>query len=111
MSHKSLQLFNALNTLDIYASNLIDAFEKSQTQRRALLSLFSTDLLSIGAGYVPFPGKENEAIARNAVLESGYADIKTRMELLVVELKDCLSKAAELIRALGDNEFQFDFSK
>lgn len=109
MSSKFNDLFNLINQQDIYAQNLLDAFQINQIRRRELLALMDVEEITSGRRFSPLNGKETEVYARNAVLESDYRHLIIEFAKLEDNLAECLKRATKLIKTLGDDRFVFDF--
>lgn len=110
LAYKEVNLFNSLNTQDIYARTLIEAYEKSQTRRTELLDLMDLSMMTVGEGFMPVPGKEPEVKAQNEVLERGFTYVIEEIIKTENNLMGDLKAIGELLQKLGDGNFQFDLA-
>lgn len=111
MSSKSLKLFNLIDLQDLHSKNLLALFNRNQERRSELLSLMDVGVVTAGGPFTPVSGREQEAFARNSVLEQSFLELVQTISGVEADLRECLTGTADLIRSLGDREFKFEFKK
>ncbi|WP_322889761.1 hypothetical protein [Yoonia sp. 76] len=103
----AFDLYNAINNIDQYASNLLDHFDDLQKRRQEIVDLLSTkDILDEDEIRI-VKGKEIEAQARYHVLERNFSDFLSSIGEAETTLDKCIDATLALIESFDGPKFKF----
>ena len=108
MSSKALDLYNSINNIDQFSSNLLDLFSDLQTRRREILELRDPVGMNEPGFFLIRSGKQREFDERYQVLEWNFGELLLSLTEAKNSLESCIEGTTKLINNSGDKAFRFE---